>query len=269
MIKKLARVLEMSLTDTLHFVLDVIQLLGAGGWEAVTGWKDGYDWKSWAYNYVPKHVDDQTLLTVLFLMSVSGMPSDIIRQHNEHNLVEWESYLKMHPDDRFIEHQSHMQKILYGKYNASYNACEVIAVYNALLFLNAGQAPVRFPDLLSSFEETGICAKGAFGTSPLALDRYIEISGYETDMLIGRKINDSKLRKLQSDYRTYILTIYNDENDLGEAIHTVSITESENDGKNRYSIHNAGEEKTFLSLADAVFGYHQGKGEPISVIGVR
>lgn len=281
-LKLFAKIFGMSFEEVLHLSGDLIQLIGAGGWEAVTGWKDGYDWKEWAYRYVPNHVDDQTLLLVLTLLSAHSLSPKVSQQHLESNTEAWEEYLKLHPDDYYIEHQEDMRDkgdpqkpnnikdgLHYGNHEAYYNSCEVIAVYNALLALHDGNSPTGFPELLCTFEQGGICADGEFGTAPTALYVYFEKRGYEAKMLSGKQIKDSKLNNMQKEYDTYILTAYNDGDDLGEMIHTVSITAEAIDGETKYQIHNASDTAIYDSLAEAVGGFHGGNGEPISIIGVR
>ncbi|MCM1083643.1 MAG: hypothetical protein NC393_09215 [Clostridium sp.] len=270
-IKLIAKILGMSFRQTLNLFLDLVQILGNGLWEAGTGWLDGgYDWEQWLYEYVPNHVNDASLLAILSLLSINPIPEHEILEHYQANLTGWETYLNDHANDAYIEHQSAMLDIIYyGNHTAEYNSCEVIATYNALLALNNGESPVDFPMLLSIFEAGGIVLGGEFGTSPIDLYLFLDASGYDAKILYGGSIKDSKLNKMQSNYTTYILTAYNDADNLGEMIHTVSITKETLDGQEKYVIHNAGDCTQYDSLADAVKNYNEGKGEAISVIGVR
>lgn len=279
-VKLFADLFSMSFWETLHLFGDIMQLLGAGGWEAITGWKDGYDWKEWFYQYVPNHVDDKTLLIIMTMLSSHSLPQEVSEQHLNSNIEAWKDYLSAHPNDFYIEHQGDMggvkddagnvkAEIKYGNHTADYNACEVIAVYNALLAMHGGDSPQSFPALLYTFEQGGICAGGEFGTTPVALYVYFEKRGYDVKMLSGGKINAAKLGTMQEKYDTYILTTYNNADNVGDMVHTVSITAETIDGETKYQIHNASDTKTYDSLAEAVEGYNDGNGEPISVIGVR
>ncbi len=274
----LADILGMSVWQAFNFFLDLVQIFGAGLWEAGTGWIDGYDWEEWLYEYVPNHVNDASLLAVFTLLTLDNMPGFTISEHYVLNLVGWNEYMGNHSNEVYIEHQSAMKDLLYyGKYTADYNACEVIAVYNALVAMNDGVSPVDFPTLLATFEGNGIMLKGYFGTDPTSLYLYFDANGYDVDMLYGGSIKDSKLDKMQEKYDTYILTAYNDGDNLGEQIHTISITAEEVDNETKYVIHNAGDDtfnddETYVyydSLADAVNSYNDGNGEPISVIGIK
>lgn len=274
----LADILGMSLWQTINLFLDLVQIFGAGLWEAETGWIDGYDWKEWLYEYVPNHVNDASLLAIFTLLTLDNMSGFTILAHYVLNLDGWNKYMADHSTEVYIEHQSAMKDLLYyGNYTAEYNACEVIAVYNALVAMNDGVSPVDFPTLLATFEGNGIMLEGDFGTDPTALYLYFDANGYDVDMLYGGSIHDSKLDKMQGEYDTYILTAYNDGDNLGEQIHTISITAEEVDNETKYVIHNAGDDtfnddETYVyydSLADAVNSYNDGNGEPISVIGIK
>lgn len=282
-LKLLAEILGLSAFETISYILDVAQILAAAGIEGISGLFTGYDWEQWLYEYVPNHVNDSTLLAILTVLSSQGIDDATRAEHYAFNVEGWENYQAAHPGDAYIEHQGIIrdsngkiidygmsQDIIYGDRNGDYNACEVIATYNALLALNGGESPVSFPELLETFEESGIVLNGEFGTNPTALYLYLEASGYDANMLCGMSVTDSALNNMQSEYSTYILTAYNDANNLGAMIHTISIT-CETDptsGDSYYVIHNAGDSTHYDSLADAVNGYNGGNGEPITVIGV-
>ena len=277
-IKKACEIWGMSTSETLHLLIDIPQALGSAGIDAIVSAikgdniLDGEWWKNWAYKYVPNHVDDKTMLAVFTLMSIQGLDDSEISAHYQNNVTAFQQYLKDHSGDYYIEDQNSMDdyNILYGSHTADYNSCEVIATYNALLDLNGGNSPASFPELLSTFESAGIAAGGEFGTDPTALYMYFDANGYDADMLTGGKINSSHCGTMQNDYETYILTTYNNKDNVGDYIHTVSITSEVVDGETKYFIHNAsGETEGYDSLYDAVSGYNNSNGEPISLIGVK
>lgn len=178
----LADILGMSLWQAINLFMDLVQIFGAGLWEAGTGWIDGYDWEEWLYEYVPNHVNDASLLAIFTLLTLNNMPAFTILEHYVVNLVGWNKYMENHSTEVYIEHQSAMEGILYyGRHTASYNACEVIAVYNALVAMNDGVSPVDFPTLLATFEGNGIMLEGDFGTDPTALYLYLDANGYDVD----------------------------------------------------------------------------------------
>ena len=98
-----------------------------------------------------------------------------------------------------------------------------------------------------------------------AVNAYFRDNDYNTDMIYSNDINKKELNKMSKKYDTYILTTYNDKSDLNAAVHTVSITVE----NGKYVIHNAGSSKKYNSLSEAINGYNNGNGEPISVIGIK
>lgn len=173
-----------------------------------------------------------------------------------------------------------LEDILFdGSMTAKDNICEVIAVYNALTQLGNGTPSVDLPKLLYDFSKDGIVLNGCFGTSPVSVNNYLNDIGYDTDMLVGDDIYDDNVQQLQDNYDTYILTAYNEAGNVEAMIHTVSIT---CDGEpKQYYVHNNnsydsqqkkyGEEylEGYNSLQEAIDAFNDGKGDPISVIGIK
>lgn len=89
-LKQLAEKLGMSLAEISAFVLDLLELLGKAGYEALFG--DDTDWKEWFLKYVPENVSDLTLLGLLSVMSIKGLSSDTIESHRENNDAAWDKY---------------------------------------------------------------------------------------------------------------------------------------------------------------------------------
>lgn len=181
-----------------------------------------------------------------------------IEEHYRKNVIAWQEYRESHGDETYIEGQCALRTITYGRgitpiidrwilgddkaeklqnpkdIAASKNACEVIALYNALQYL--GNKTFDFPQLLKEFELNGITLKGIFGTSPLALLRFIN---QKTDCKAVRIKGDyleGEREKvyLEHAYETYLFSFWNDAHSILKGIHTVCITY--NGGK--YSIHN-------------------------------
>lgn len=264
MLKQLAEKLGMSLAEISAFVLDLLELLGKAGYEALFG--DDTDWTEWFLKYVPENVSDLTLLGILSVMSIKGLSAETIKNHRENNDDAWDKYQASHNNGKYIEDQNGMTGMQYGNHTGDYNTCEVIAAYNALQYLTDGNSPDSFPDLLEHFEKNGITANGEFGTSPQAIDSYFEQNGYDTKMLAGNNISSSQVSNMSKNYDTYIMTTYNNKSNLGSQIHTVSITKE----NGVYVVHNDYEgTKSYSSLEAAVSGYKDGNGEPISLIGIK
>lgn len=86
-------------------MVDLVKLIGAGIWHCMTGWTGGgYDWKGWAYHYVPDHVHDKTLLVIYSVLSVTGVNARIRAEHLEKNEKVWERYRNENSNDTYLEH---------------------------------------------------------------------------------------------------------------------------------------------------------------------
>ena len=152
------------------------------------------------------------------------------------------------------------------------NICEVIAVYNSLSSLkNSGKLKKEydFPDLLEKFEEKGISAEGNFGTNPMAINNFLKEEGYETKMIVGADITEDKIRYLSEEFDTYIITVYNDKDDITKKVHTMSITVNQ---QGKYVIHNDyntyGKDQRDC-LNDVINSYEDGNNKLIDIIGVK
>lgn len=225
-----------------------------------------------------------------------------VERHYKHNCKEgWKAYLKktnvpFYKDENgnthllqcgkgfYIEYQGEMDEILYGldfgeKWNqevfgqnelrARSNACEVIATYNAMAYLNGGYSPVEFPDLLREYEGNGTALLGNWGASPSGVDACLKRYGYETKFVTGPDLEQGGegYEKLQSQYDVYIMSSWNREGKITKGVHTMAITKEEN---GKFFVHNSFSDnpKEYDSLESAVLSYHKGESDPISLIGV-
>lgn len=213
---------------------------------------------AWCLKYIPQRISDRAVLGAFSLLSARGMSSAVIQNHAGHNAERWR---ELGLEGKWIEHQNRLGSLQYGKYGADYNSCEVIAVYNALLALSVNT--MTFPELLSEFEHRGITAGGAFGTSPLALARYFANKGYDTGFFCGKSL---QREMADPHYRVYVLTVYNDGQDLGAMVHTMCVTRE----NGRFTVHNDYEgTRQYASLLEAVCGYRGGRAKPICMTGIQ
>ncbi len=252
--------------------------------------------KRWFLQYVPQHISGRAVLGAFSLLSMKGAPSAAIKRNAERNAQAWS---RLGLQGQWVEHQDRLGEMRYGRYSADYNACEVIAVYNALLALAAGRADGResgaqvscgsasgqkeealagesgtlagsasgqtelsLPELLSEFEHRGITAGGAFGTSPLCICRFFAKREFDTAFFCGRSLQ----RELAAPhYSVYILTVYNDGRDLGAMVHTVCVTGQ----GGRFTAHNDYEgTRQYSSLQEAVRGYRAGRAKVVCMTGI-
>lgn len=224
------------------------------------------DWKSWLDKYVPENVSDMTIFALYAMaMSINSMDFRKINEHRENNDEAWEKYKEKNVQNKYIEEQNKIEGISFGDYSED-NICGVVATYNALQSLSNGQAMVSLPELISSYEESGIALNGAIGTAPSAINDYFINSGYETEMLADSGISSTNLEKMSEEYDSYIMLSYNSGEHISSGLHYLSIT-FENGG---YTIHNGGDSETsYATLEKAVNGYNAGNGEPIIIIGIK
>lgn len=248
------------------------------------------------YRFIQEHMHDSSVLGAMALLSmINDITNDVIKKHKGHNNAIWKRKSSTYCKGRYIEYQSLMTDIKYGEQNdilsdallggkpidGSDNTCEVIAAYNALVSLNNGKSLVSFPQLLATFEKSGIMLDGYFGTAPDSIAAYFEAEGYDTSMLVGSGINKKSLAKMSKNYDTYIVTVYNDEKNINKQIHTMSITVEKNgkdsagNTKYKYVLHNdynpSNDNKVYTTLEDALNSYSKNNPnfELISVIGIK
>ena len=197
------------------------------------------------------------------------------------------------------------------------NTCEVIAVYNAMHFLASqgshdgdatggnvgtdsgnvgadGEKHSRktlpgFPELLRTFSKKGIAYKGMFGTNPKALKNYLIRKGYKVEELKVSELKKGNCKRVEKEYKAYILTTFNEGHNPFSMVHTMCVTRE--DGANIsdkvmkdmpqdkgdmidhssegyvFQLHNDYEgSKTYPTLYDAITGYNNGKGNPITLL---
>ncbi|MBR1472097.1 MAG: hypothetical protein IJ600_10715 [Lachnospiraceae bacterium] len=224
---------------------------------------------------------DHATLGVFGLLS-GGLKKETAEEQYQKNKEAWEKR-EAKARHRYIERQPELtdlhygtasrleQKLFFGgrKLSAAENACEVIAVYNALLALRRGGEQKgrlwSFPALLRYFSAKGICANGVFGTSPKALEHFFEQHGYRTETLRGSRITEEALLGMQQSCGAFILTAFNEGQNPFHMVHTMCISR-EKDGYHRHNDYEV--PKAYESLYAAVQDYHGGRGHALCVVGV-
>ncbi len=220
------------------------------------------------------------ILWGMHILAFFRMPAALIEAHFLKNAMIWEQELaKKAGQTPWIEDQNAMSEFAYGRekkwltkkllsgraLSAKENACEVIAVYNALLSLSEPESRPDFARLLRIFETRGISLWGYFGTSFGAVLSYFKKSPYEMRCFRGRQITAELLQAAAKEgFGTCVMMAENKAGDLKEMVHTICISK-ESEGK--WMAHNDYEgSKSYESLEEAVFGYHNRKGRPLGVI---
>lgn len=228
-------------------------------------------------DFVQKKISNKSLVGILDGISKKGLADKIVSEHLNHNKHVWKTNQKNYiASSGLIEYQSNMEDIWYGTKRAlwemipavrcgskdkavhgDYNTCEVIALYNALKFTGRN---VEFPELLAHFEKKGITSKGYFGTSVLALKKYLDDKKIASTLKYG---DDAK--SLEKDYDAFIITVYNNYQDITCMIHTMCVTKKGTE----YSLHNAYSDRPIkASSINELVGKYKEYAKIISIIGV-
>ena len=251
------------------------------------------------------------ILWFMGLTAAFGMPARIWRAHYVLNEKTWRSFLARFSQQKsgnglpWIEKQSDLGEFVYGRHNsflsrlllggrrlsASENACEVIAVYNALLALEPESRPL-FPSLIEAFEKRGISFGGYFGTSFEGICRFLREKKLPMVVVKGKKITAERLKEAERQgAAACIMMTENRAGHLGDMVHTICISQEttaretlkpgtegavktetevsagEKGGIKKWRAHNDYEGSRLSdSLSDAVFGYHNYAGRPLGVI---
>lgn len=286
---------DMSREECVSIIADVIELsfwlTEYAGEKYLYKWEDK-SFKEWIASYVPEHINDASVIYAMTLLS-SPLDGDTIKNNLEHNRMVWRQYMSGEKEkdkiesmkgkrffvDGYIDNQHWLDDMYYGVDGgpmlATGNSCEIIALYNALYSLNNGVklSKYDFPELIAQIEGRGACINGLWGTSPVIIHEYLEDEGYEVKMISGKKAhNANDIKKIQDEYDTYIVTVYNDKNNVYAMVHTMCITKTKMDGKVKYNIWNTLDVNKIESqdtISDCLNAYNDGNSQTICIMGVR
>ena len=173
----------------------------------------------------------------------------------------------------FIENQGQWGSILFGESNMAYSGCGIIATYNALVELGEYTSPSVMVDLISTYEKDGAAVNGKVGVAPTAIYNYFNNQFFDVNFTDTK--NPETINKIGVDYDVIIVTVYNDEHDITEQMHTVCITR-EKDGE--YVLHNVffkdgngvfAEKRTQTDTLEKAISQITGNSTAISVIGIN
>lgn len=93
------------------------------------------------------------------------------------------------------------------------------------------------------------------------------------NMIATKKVEcqNAILTRCVEDLKKYIFQMDNiaDEINIGDDTDKIKNKVKNNVTYGKYVIHNAGSSKKYNSLSEAINGYNNGNGEPISVIGIK
>jgi hypothetical protein len=165
----------------------------------------------------------------------------------------------------YIEDQSQYTDMVYGIQTISQSGCNLIAVYNALYDLTE-EENINFPEIIDYFEQdgNGIILYGYFGTAPQAAEEYFRKLGFKTQSSTEKE----DYLNIQNSCDAFILTIYNNVDDITRSLHTLSI--SKRNGK--FWVHNNGGYGHLIeynSILDILEKINNGKSKDIMLIGIQ
>ena len=118
--------------------------------------------------------------------------------------------------------------------------------------------------MIDYFEKNGILLYGTFGTTPQAVEEYFDKLGYKT-ILSGDK---KDYYDIQESYDVFILTKFNNVDDIMDLIHTICITKK----NGKYHVHNSGYSGYLIeykSISDILQRIDGGKAKEISLLGIK
>lgn len=214
------------------------------------------------YSFVPRFISNRVILVFFELLSFIQR---IFRYKGktEHNVEKYKKYKsQIEESSGYIENQNDYYDMSYGKTTIAYAGCEIIAVFNALNSL--GVKSIQFPLLIADFERNGMVLGGKFGTSPMAIYKFLKKNNFGTEITWKEKEFDLLSQKSDS----MILTLYNDKNNILKEIHTVNI--SKNKG---YWVHNYFGNGEMLGpykcIKDIFENINSGKTKGICLIGIK
>ena len=170
------------------------------------------------------------------------------------------------PGVTFLESQHSLRGIPYGATNMAAAGCGILAVYNLLLYWGR---PESLTSLIHEAEHEGSVLRGRWGTSVLALLRMLRKRGLTVIPVTGWRRHETDFDGLLRTYDSFLMNLYNDEDDIRAMVHTVCVTRL---GPDRFRIHNADGERSLdveaasvRALCKALPG---GKARPILLAGV-
>lgn len=215
--------------------------------------------------FIPKHVSNKVVVdTYDFMRKMQHIVIKDYTKHEQTNIACFEDHRDaIDKANGYIEDQKNYSDMRYGKKTMRFCGCEIIATYNALYSIH-GDNPISLPEMISEYERDGMVLSGYFGTSPIAIKKYLDRHGYDACF----SIRPNEFDAIGEKYETTILTIYNDGTDIMKAVHTVNVTKS----NLKYYAHNVNSngrvEGPFDSITALMSGINKGKSKAISLIGV-
>ena len=126
-------------------------------------------------------------------------------------------------DTSYINYQSNLSDIPYGKGNLGLNGCGPIALFNALMALEQNTHNKNgldgFAQIVDHLERKGAALKGKFGTAPQAINSYLKALGYKTGTILSKKA--TKVNLFSDNYDIFISLICNNSKSIRGGLHFI------------------------------------------------
>ena len=224
--------------------------------------------------FIPQHMPNALVAKGYWLLSLPVVPKQYILRNEENNrksLQEQQGFL-FSKDTGFIEDQPSWTDIRFGtKSRMADVGCEVMATYNALLDLGAGNALTDrvqlMTELIRYFERHGSALRGKYGTAPQFIRKYFKQKGYRVTRTLSRDPN--KINCLGEAADTVIVSFFNNRKDLMAGVHTISVTKKDE----KYYLHNAyipaNKRVGYATLQEAFDNMSMSGAAPILVLGIN
>lgn len=231
----------------------------------------------WLKAFIPQHLSNERLLDILDILTCLKISKRKIRANCKANA---ETLTKaffteesFYAQEKYIENQPQWKRIRFGIFTMDYSGCEIIATYNAILSLGETLPEQGITDLIGAYEKKGAVLWGGWGVSPRAICRYFMEKGYDTAMTYSTVPED--INRIGEDYKTVIITVYNDARDITKQIHTMNVSKTD---KNSFVLHNCyrrDRDGSYImgaphaSLWETIRSLGGGKAKPICIIGIN
>lgn len=194
------------------------------------------DIKQLVLGYIPQNVSNDTIIYVMNYLAEKNTISDkIIKKHANDNPNQ---IANVYSCGNYIENQMFWEDVKYGDKDMAYSGCEIIAVVNALHSMGKDLSNDEVATLITRFENDGAVLNGRWGTTPTKLaDYFMEDASYTVDCTTSTDYN--KIEEIGKNNDTIIVTLYNNDNNIMDQIHTINIEKRvDASGKTVYVGHN-------------------------------
>ena len=218
--------------------------------------------KEYFKGFLQKKTSNRTIMASLQVLRT--LTPFVYQGNLKHNKENFPSHLSQIQRYRgYIEDQYNYEDLKYGHKTIAFSGCELIAAYNALFDLT-GDENIDFPEMIHYFENDGILLYGHLGTAPQAVDLYFKRKGFETK----RSFKREEYSNIEKNYDAFILTKFNDIDDITQCIHTVCITKK----NGKFHVHNNsyyGHNIQYDSIEDVLNRIDGGLAKDIVLLGIK